>query len=330
MGRVSNLPGEDHPSDHEDDACALSSDGLEETASHAGAGETVCFEIGGDLAIPESLFESMEYASTESIPDLDEPVVQFEVPPMIEPSAVSVMRGRPVASVGGAGVVPLPDASPHALRGLVDELVVDRYALLDSSVPRLLRTFDDAAVPESWLTTKHSDIPQAPQPPTIAWSGADVVLEVIDNEVDEQLDAEPQLVDSPDRERIEIDDLLGSSVTNACREVQAAIDGDMLPKSRDTHWWNDRSLAANIDDEIVIPEPDEEYNEKYDVIEPEHGARQEARHEPLLSSQPEEEPSTASRSPATHPAATHPPGRYVPQPKYRNIFSTLRRRTGRM
>ena len=350
VGQVSNLSGEDHldqdhpgeeyRSESADDGLDLSSDGLEESASHAGAGETVCIEIGGDLAIPDSPFESTqfestqfesaqlestEYTSTESIPDLDEPVVQFEDPPMIEPSAVSVMWGRPVASVAGAGVVPLPDASPHDLRGLVDEIVVDRYALLDSSVPRLLRTFDDAAVPESWLTTKHSDIPEAPQPPTIAWSAADVVLEEIDNAVDEQLDAEAQLVDSADREPIEVDDLLGSSVMNACREVQAAIDGDMVQKSRDTQWWNDRPLAANIEDDVVIPEPGEEYNEKYDVIEPEHGARQEAPHEALLASQPEEDPSSASRSPAT-PS----PGRYVPKPKYRNIFSTLRRRIGRM
>ena len=259
---------------------------------------------------------------------------------MIERSAVSVMRGRPgvgVAGVGmaGAGVVPLPDASPQALRGLVDEVVVDRYAMLDSSVPRLSRTFDDVAIPESWLATKHGDIPAAPQPPTIpAWSGADMVLEEIENEIDEQLDAEPHLVDSfahkpiahdtLDREPIEIDDLLGSSVMDACLEVQAVIDGETVHKNRDTHWWNDRSPAANIEDDVVISEPAEEYEAEYDVIEPEHGDRQEAGHEAPPASQLEGEAPSESQSPASHSQ-----GRYVPKPKYRNIFSTLRRRIGR-
>jgi hypothetical protein len=193
---------------------------------------------------------------------------------------------------------------------MVDELVVDRYARLDATSPRILRTFDDAAVPEAWAlqkqsVMKHDDIPAAPEPPPLpAWSAADVVIEEVVDEIDELRGTELQLVDAPadepihhdsveiddfmSEEPIGIDDLLGSSVLDACLEVQAAIDGGTVRQNQGSDW-------------------------QYDVVEPEHGGTNEAR------------------DGAGHgaPPATQSDGRYVPKPKYRNIFSTLRRRMGR-
>lgn len=334
-GQASNPADEDLPSEKrlsderpcdDDEACDLSSEGLETTTSYAGKGETVCIEIGGDVAVSDAA-----YARAESVTDLNEPVLEAQDSPMIESSAVSMIRGRP-----GAGVVPLPDASPQALRGMVEELVTDRYARLDSSAPRLFRTFDDAAIPESWTVTKHDDIPAAPQPPANpAWSAADIVLEEMVDDIDEYLDAEPRFVDSvtlepialepiqresTDLEPIDIDDLLGSSVLDACLEAQSAIDCGSVSKDRDGHWWNDPCPPINIEDDVVIPESSEKYGEHYDVVEPEHGVRQAAP----LALQPRDETPSESRSPATNSQ-----GRYVPKPKYRNIFSTLRRRIGR-
>ncbi len=317
----------------------VSSDGLQATASYAGAGETACIEIGGEVAISNPVNSDIQYADSESFAEFDEPVLGLEETPMLE-SPVSMMRGRP-----GAGVVPLPDASPQAMRGMVDEVVVDRYAMLDSSGPRIMRTFDDSAVPECWLPVKQNDIPAAPQPPVwtgadAVWSSADIVIEEISDEIEvdilDSLDAMPQHVDSLELkpvgpEPIDIDDLLGSSVMDACLEVQAVIDGETPHGKRDAHWWNDPVVAAD-DDQIVMHEAVESFEAEYDVVEPEQGAlgenrqaaRHDARHDGPLSRQPREETPAESCS-----SETSSQGRYVPKPKYRNIFSTLRRRIAR-
>jgi hypothetical protein len=275
---------------------------------------------------------------------LDEPLSDFEDHAPIEMrgmSPASVIQNRSGTGISGTGVVPLPDASPNALRGLVDEVVVDRYAMLDSSAPRLLRTFDDVAVPEGWLPAKRSRIPAAPQPPASpGWSAPDVVLEEIDEVIDEEIDEivapEPQPVDSLDQEPIEIDDLLGTGVMDAFLEVQAAITGDTVGQERDPHWWNTRNPAISVESDVVISDPVgefeenshvaevDEYDGRYDVVEPEHGARLQAGHKTPPAPPPDEEMPAAEQS-----AASHSQGRYVPQPKYRNIFSTLRRRIGR-
>ena len=359
----------------------------ESVNSFAGTGETVCIEIGGDLAIPDMAIpdasyenqENTEYASNESVTDMDELVLELEESTMdsrmMDASTVSRMQGRfvseqvvphrSVAVLKGAGVVPLPDASPVALRGMVDELVDDPYARLDSGSPRLLRTFDDAAVPENWLPTKRSDIPAAPQPPKMPdYSDVDMSYEKILAVIDEQLDAAPQFVDSilnetngdeliveepisleiralapPMQEPVEIDDLLGSSVMDACLEAQAAIDGDTGHKNRDTHWWNDPASTADLDDHIVMPETLESFESEYDVIEPGLGAREEKTRQPKTSQKPGQQKigqkapfdlqSRQEQATDSHSQETPAQGRYVPKPKYRNVFSTLRRRIGR-
>ena len=265
VGQVSNLSdefsaGEADVVETDAEVGDLSSVGLEASETYVPETyvsdvETSCIEIGGDVATFGSL-----YATAEPVPHVDQPadqpVVDAEAVPMQEMSLASMMRGRPASRMAGAGVVPLPDVSPQDLRGMVDELVLDRYAQLDSSAPRLFRTFDDAAVPESWPVNswpakKNDDIPAPPEPPAIpAWSATDMVLDEMEAQIDENLDAMPELVDSLsqdpivdaslDQEPMDIDDLLGSSVMDACLEAQAAIDGGSLHQQRDGHWWNDR------------------------------------------------------------------------------------------
>jgi type II secretory pathway predicted ATPase ExeA len=358
VANLSEASDEDQRCD--DEACDLSSEGLEATdssmdrdfqstiKSQSFPGETTCIEIGGDFAPFDSVYAAAEPADQFNLMDA-------EVVPMQDVSTVSMMQ-RPSAGLAGAGVVPLPDASPQALRGMVDELVVDRYAELDSSAPRLFRTFDDASVPESLQMKKHDDIPGPPEPPAMpAWSATDLVLEEIGEEIAASLDTASQCVDlvvcgpvtqSPlDEEPLEIDDLLGSSVMDACLAAQAALDEGSVPQQHDGHWWNDPVPMINIEDDIVVPEADEirtvqndtaqNYAGQYDVIEPEHCVGQEDelqysadnRKAPAALQSFDEIP-MESRPPETN-TGTHSRGRYVPKPKYRNIFSTLRRRIGR-
>lgn len=302
-GQVSNLPVADDAGDIyqrqiDDEGCDLSSEGMESTASYGAGVEMTCIEIGGDA---------------------EPPVLNVKTSPMIETPKVAMLRARPRTGLLGAGVVPLPDASPQAMRGMVDELVVDRYARLDSSAPRLCRTFDDTAIPDSWQSTMHDDIPGAPEPPAkSAWSAADIVIEESVDEIEVHLDAEPRLVDSA--RAAEIDDLLGASVMDACREIQGAIDSGTVLSTHDAHWWNAPSSEIDIEEDVVIPEPDDKNDLEYDVVEPEHGVRQDAS----CAGRTERHAPSDSFSPATGVD-----GRYIPKPKYRNIFSTLRRRLGR-
>ncbi len=318
--------------------------------------EMACIEIGGDVALPDSDYsatdgdaDQVDVIDADSYVDVDQPVAQDQPVAKTEPSPVakspvSMLRARPRVGFLGAGVVPLADASPQAMRGMIDELVVDRYARLDSSAPRIYRTFDDATIPESWPTAKQSlvyddDIPAAPEPPQLpVWSAVDQVIEEIVDGMDENRETELQLVDVPvqepiddvsiDQPQVAIDDELGASVLDACREVQAAIDGGALLQNPESQWWHEPILDdSRVDDsrpvleleaDTVIPVPveshgPESYDNQYDIVEPEHGARVVARDEAE-----EDAPPTLQSD-----------RRYVPKPKYRNIFSTLRRRIGR-
>ena len=366
VGHVSDLSGKNETDavkpmridDYDDEACDLSSEGLETVTSYVPGGQTACFEIGGDAPLSDSLYGDTDSdAISESgshihdvhvarVNAVEKPIVPVKPPVRIESQPVSLtpasmLRDRPRAGALGAGVVPLPDVSPQALRGMVDELVVDRYARLDASSPRIFRTFDDTAVPEGWpvqkqSVMKHDDIPAAPELPFLpARSAADQVIAEVVDAIDNDRDSELQLVDLPlhepivqeavefddflTQEPIEIDDLLGSSVLDACLEVQAAIDGGNAVQNQGSPWWNDPISTVDVEDEIVVPESVDKtgqagaHGSQYDVVEPEHGVRIKSRDESGLESTVD----------------TQSDGRYVPKPKYRNIFSTLRRRIGR-
>jgi len=186
------------------------------------------------------------------------------------------------------GIVPLSDASPPAIGGFVEEFVDDRYAALDVRSPRFMRTFEDTAVSESWGSVQESIAPAAPEPPAVPLPGG---MPPASNETLPL-----------------IEDQLEASILDACLEVQSSLGH-----------WHDSS-----DDSTAMIEPghgsvtggDELSNDaaiaQYDVIEPEYNADLPA--DLLRRSQPQ--------------AADSSPGRYVPKPKYRLVFSTLRRRIG--
>jgi hypothetical protein len=104
-----------------------------------------------------------------------------------------------------------------------------------------------------------------------------------------------------------IEEQLGASILDACLEVQSAIGR-----------WQD-----SADDAISTIEPGhgsgdgdlsiDSASAQYDVVEPEYNANSKADTE-----------ESRAQGPARRPS----PDRYVPKPKYRLVFSTLRRRLG--
>ncbi|MBI3865996.1 MAG: AAA family ATPase [Planctomycetia bacterium] len=259
-------------------------------------GETVCFEVGSDVA------------DTDSAPDDSESIS-------------------------------LADE-------MTEEPVVDHYALLDAGMPRLARTFEDAPVPANWHAAPPLDVPAAPQPLAVHADsddelevGVDVPLcapvtgrhpfllddgsgelaldESVDFLPDEDdsaaLDAEPRFVVPAGMERPDIEERIGASVAEACREVHAAVgrwdEEEIVPGGPVDQWTVDDNMLEDVAD-VDLPEASTDY----DVVQPEPAGR--GKHRRDVADGLESTP----RSPA---------GRYVPAPKYRMIFSTLRRRLGR-
>jgi type II secretory pathway predicted ATPase ExeA len=222
-------------------------------------------------------------------------------------------------------------------RSFVEETIDDLYAVLDVRLPRVRRTFEDCAVPENWHLrgqTAGTDMPlplvppagtpndadrsaemtddrrQAPPGPGDETPGAgDPTAEVSDYASFENLDVGSRLTyDAVECERQPLEEQLGSSMLDACLEVQSAIgQWHVADGTIDSIEQGDSSVADA--DEPVVPPPDNQY----DVVEPD---REEAVTEPDAAAPNADETDSDSGA------------RYVPQPKYRHVFSTLRRRLG--
>lgn len=296
--------------------------------------ETVSFEIGDATLALDPMTISTDDLRTLEQPSVSSPRPQRDAPPMKTGSHRERQR---------AGLVSLTSAAPPATRNFVEEAIDDRYAALDLTPRRFLRTFEDAAVPESWDSSRQAPAPSAPRPPTSpVWSQAgdvapgqaiddlrperliDDMLPMIaearwaDTDSDGQsseysscrsVDFEPHLADDVGIMPSSIEDQIGSSIRDACLEVQTAIGqwrerADVVNTIDSSH-----SMLAN-DAEIIHPIPIAEY----DVIEPDYAAD--------LTDEFDATRATAS-------AGSLSAGRYIPQPKYRHVFSTLRRRLGR-
>src|SRR5262249_31366821 len=206
-----------------------------------------------------------------------------------------------------------------------EEWLDDPYAALDVQAPHIMRTFEDAVVPEDWGGLDSVMIPaapQVPQPPAQThFEAVDSIGELSDrlptvdpppehNSARALSDRSPEYVSfanlgsspAPAADELPIDEQLGVSILETCREVHTAVsrwqtlDGDFNTI--------DPSHALLADDEdVVLPAPPSEY----DVIEP-RGVQNNARESDLH----------------LDAKAEH----YVPRPKYRHVFSTLRRRLG--
>ncbi|HLJ10345.1 MAG TPA: AAA family ATPase, partial [Planctomycetaceae bacterium] len=162
--------------------------------------------------------------------------------------------------IGGAedGSEPAVADSQGANPGYTEEIVDDRYAMLDVRSPRILRTFDDLAVPEMWLPSRNATVPLAPQPAPIAdWPSSNemphpVIIDGPDPDPDRTIDEMPLMVE----------DRLETSILDACLEAQATIGR-----------WNE---APHADVSIIEPRHNPAADEPaaspstadYDVVEP--------------------------------------------------------------
>ena len=334
--------------------------------------DTVCFEVGGyddEETELEEHFENQvvenelvdDYSESISLADddqrtviaaplanlpvveapvVDEPVVKgpvVEAPTFPQPN----LRLPFPAAITWQAILPDPTEEP----------LVDRYASLDAKMPRMVRTFEDAPVPENWQLVPCSDVPAAPEPPALESIPGFEEIFSIDSHVDDDLVIEPatdlrsvvvsddvverdfdETVDflpaQPVAETVnvksqfvaansvaasdvhpEIEDLLQASVLEACREVQAAV-GRWHEEEIPSLTASGRQSLDEMFEDVVLPEPVREY----DVVEPATPVNRQIERDVVVDEQ--------------HPAIQST-GRYVPKPKYRMIFSTLRRRLGR-
>src|SRR5262249_1447129 len=205
--------------------------------------------------------------------------------------------------------------------------------------PRIYRTFDDALMPEGFRPSRGERIPEAPEPlvpdevsayeeiaaQEATLASPDVVVDHMLSLIDqvqshEALGTEqgadvaaaiPALrseshgtdVVEPEPEFETPEEQLGSSILDACLEVQTAVGR-----------WDDghRSSADLPSSTFGGAGAADELAAGYDVIHPDSKRGPDS---PL--------PFAAGYANDRRPAE-----RYIPKPKYRHVFSTLRRRMG--
>lgn len=235
------------------------------------------------------------------------------------------------------GVVPLPGITANAVRMFEEEIVEDRYAALDASAPRILRTFEDAVVPAGWQTPARPEIPAAPKAPTMDLPAVpsvspdrtiDDMLPLIDRVMDNDesdviaiaddsdiflaepdLDAEPRLAASFREEQDELEDEIGSNVLDVCLDVQNQL----------ADWWQSTAQtasgrSADTPQDVIETEPITMQEADYDTVQPDRPVRG-------------KEASDRSFDRLRNDSASAP--RHIPKPNYRRVFSTLRRKIGR-
>jgi type II secretory pathway predicted ATPase ExeA len=271
-----------HDGDVVDDARIAPAEGAD-AAFHEENAERACFEIGGPAVADDS-------EDAESLADYSYLLPASQARPTSAASSVAMSE---MLARQRREVVTAADPLMIDTRGFDEEPVADKYAALDRCLPRFSRTFEDAAVPESWLPPRHTVVPAAPRPPAIPTSIHD------EPDLIEHVTEEPR----PDQS---LEAQLGAEILDACLEVQTAIGQWREPAT---------SYVSSIDAahgpvDAIEGEPVAGSNPDYDVIEPE------ATGVPVRGSDPLRE----------EPAVAAPTGRYVPKPKYRHVFSTLRRR----
>lgn len=292
----------------------------EEAVINKESGEPAAIEIGGGSSFEEDddsdVVESSHSVTAE------------------EPWSGAADRDAQDLKHSGSGVVPLSEPVPQALRGFVEEFVDDRYAALDAGMPRILRTFNDAVVPEKLRLARNESIPAAPQLPTeplvhVDAPASEPLVQTPEPTMDEMVSlvdqgagsessdsqeraAGPESTHESDgarhvrvrqRELEDLEEQIGSSILDTCLEVQTAIGR-----------WDDAQSAAGGEVSTSGASSGGQVTDsgEYDIIEPEHRAAS----------------ARAYVSGITPHSGERAPERYVPAPKYRHVFSTLRRRLG--
>jgi type II secretory pathway predicted ATPase ExeA len=247
--------------------------------------ERSCIEIGSPTADVDSAEDA------ESLADYSYLLPASQARPASGAPAVAMSE---MLARQRREVVPAADPLIMDTRGFDEEPVADKYAALDRRLPRFSRTFEDAAVPESWLPPRHAVVPAAPRPPALPTS------------LDDEADVSEQVMMEEPRPEQSIEAQLGAQILDACLEVQTAIGQWREPATS----YVSSIEAAHGPVDAIEGEPAAVSNTDYDVIEPEAAAV----------------PARGSDALREEPAVAAPTGRYVPKPKYRHVFSTLRRR----
>ena len=213
--------------------------------------------------------------------------------------------------------------SVSAERVFREEFVEDRYASLDQRAPRLSRTFEETRLVGGGARTAAIPLAATPPQPIESTSGEGEVAAVVagsvadDSRMDDEpasmslvgayeptgdgvgprspLDAEVAIGDEGQDVEVEI----SHDVLDVCLELRNSIGGG---------WEADSGLAEGNEQPAEIAGEIRQEGIEYDVVEPER-------------------PAATSRQEST-PGTSAAPGRYVPKPNYRNVFSRLRRRIG--
>lgn len=299
--------------------------------STTATGESVYIEIGEGAEGPDSLAVAADNGGTAA----DSPKSRTAPWAGSEPG-----RSERSSDVRERRIAPFPGQSRSTEYRFVEEAVDDRYAALDRHPSGIARTFDDVATMANWSTRRQPNAPPPPAPPVTpappresaeitptnevqrpdhAIDGLVPLIDDVlsdnyfaddqaDHELLPNLDAEPQLADEIRPETRAIEEQIGEGVLDACLEVQAAIGRDCGPTECDAE-------AVDVQEESSGEDPIEsEPADEFDVIEPEPRA---PRWENVDRAR--EIPAAGRSGEVRDPA----------QPKYRHIFSTLRRRARR-
>src|SRR5258708_6612215 len=118
--------------------------------------EKACIEIGG----PTDADDGDDDA--EALVDYSYRLPASQARPAVDAPAVAMSE---LLARHRREAVPAADSLLIETRGFAEEPVADKYAALDRRLPRFSRTFEDAAIPESWLPPRHTVVPEAPCPP---------------------------------------------------------------------------------------------------------------------------------------------------------------------
>jgi type II secretory pathway predicted ATPase ExeA len=342
----------------------------------APAAETVCFEIGdADLAIDSATISSGSIssgsASSGSASSGSASSGSTLSGLTLSGLTLSGLTGRSSAGatpapgfVKASPAVHLPatparserntrdtivprNATKRPAQIFAEEVLDDRYASLDKSPRRFLRTFEDAFVPETWLPFRQASDSSAPLPPSPLTPSPPAATAI-------PFVASEATIDDPRPDEL-IDEMLpliaesggfGSGPRESSSEFLSTRDLNFEPRFSDDTVYQPSSVGAGIESDILDEclavqatigswaggtdgvnsietnrgwfSTDERTNLPasdidYDVIEPTT---------PTVSMEEVEMTSGAIPTGSTSGA------RHVAGPKYRHVFSTLRRRLG--
>lgn len=280
---------------------------------------TVAFEIGGESLIEESTSVDETVSAGAGAVDTraDDDSLAEEAPA----HESITMPFAPIAEVDqGESVVSIE--VPSGERVFQEEFVEDRYAALDQRAPRLSRTFEETRLTGGGARTAAIPLAAAPpQPPVLENAPAAEVrpVEFVESPVAAEGDVssarlslagayEPSAEPVDDRisalcdgmavadviaEGDDVEIEIGNSVLDVCLELRSSLG---------TGWEATSGDVAAPQNASFVSEPIQ-----YDVVEPE---------------------GEVPTRPVAKSSAGGTPGRYVPKPNYRNVFSRLRRRIG--